>query len=127
MKLIARIFILALLFAYAFPAIVPGVSIHGGLWPQGLVCGVIFVGVSFLVGILAAIIGIGTLGIGLIVLYCLQMFVPAVTLQLMASWFPDHLTVASWESAIIAGLCIWLVNFVFNRLGGSSSSDSNSK
>lgn len=122
MKLIARIIILALLFAYAFPAVVPGVSIHGGLWPQGIVCGVIFVGISLFVGLLAAIIGFGTFGIGLIVLFCLQMFIPAVTLQLMASWFPNHLTVNSWESAIVAGLCIWLVNYVFNRLGSNTSS-----
>lgn len=123
MKLIARIIILALLFAYAFPAVVPGVSIHGGLWPQGIVCGVIFVGISFFVGLVAAIIGVGTFGLGLIVLFCLQMFVPALTLQLMASWFPNHLTVSSWESAIVAGLCIWLVNYVFNRLGSSSKSE----
>jgi len=122
MKLIARIIILALLFAYAFPAVVPGVSIHGGLWPQGIVCGVIFVGVSFLVGLLAVLFTIGTLGIGYFLLVFLQMFIPAVTLQLMASWFPNHLTVSSWESAIVAGLCIWLVNFVFSRLGSSSNS-----
>ena len=122
MKFIVRVVILALLFAYAFPAIVPGVSIHGGFWPQGIVCGLLFTGVSFVVGLLAAIIGIGTFGIGLIVLFCLQMFVPALTLQLMASWFPNHLTVASWEAAVVAGLCIWLVNYVFGRLGSSTTS-----
>lgn len=123
MKLIARIIVLALLFAFVFPAMVPGVSIHGGLWPQGIVCGVIFVGLSLLVGIVAAIIGIGTFGLGLIVLFFLQMFIPALILQLMASWFPNHLTVTSWESAIVAGLCIWLVNYVFGQLGRSSNSN----
>jgi hypothetical protein len=120
--LIPRIIFLALLFAYAFPAIAPGVSIHGGLWPQGIFCGVTFVGVSFLVNLWGKIIGIFTLGIGLIVLFCLQMFVPAWTLQTMASWFPNGLTVSSSESAIVAGLCIWLVNYVFDRLDSSGSS-----
>ena len=123
MKLIARIIVLALLFAFVFPAIVPGVSIHGGLWPQGIVCGFIFVGISIVVAILAAIIGIGTFGLGFIVLFLLQMFIPALTLQLMASCFPNHLTVTSWESAIVAGLCIWLVNYVFGLLGRSSNSN----
>ncbi len=123
MKLIARIIILALLFAFVFPAVVPGVSIHGGLWPQGIAGGVIFVGVSFLVGLLAVLFTIGTLGIGYFVLLILQMFIPAVTLQLMAYVAPTYLTVSSWESAIVAGLCIWLVNYVFNRLGSSSKSE----
>lgn len=122
MKLIARIIILALLFAYAFPAIVPGVSIHGGFWPQGIVAGALFTGVSLVVGLLAAIIGLGTFGVGLIVLFVLQMFIPAVTLQLTSYWFPERLTVASWEAAVVAGLCIWLVNYVFGRLGSSSTS-----
>jgi hypothetical protein len=60
MKIIARIVILALLFSYVFPAIVAGVSIHGGFWPQGIVCGLLFTGVSIVVGILAAIIGLST-------------------------------------------------------------------
>ena len=122
MNIVARIIIMALLFAYAFPAIVPGVSIHGGFWPQGIVCGALFTGVSVVVGLLAAIIGLGTFGIGLVVLFCLQMFIPAVTLQLTSYWFPEHLTVASWEAAVVAGLCIWLVNYVFGRLGSSSTS-----
>ena len=121
MNIVARIIIMALLFAYAFPAIVPGVSIHGGFWPQGIVCGALFTGVSVVVGLLAAIIGLGTFGIGLIVLVVLQMFIPAVTLQLTSYWFPERLTVSSWEAAVVAGLCIWLVNHVFGLLSRRSS------
>ncbi len=121
MNLVARIIIMALLFAYAFPAIVPGVAIHGGFWPQGIVCGALFTGVSVVVGLLAAVIGLSTFGIGLIVLVVLQMFIPAVTLQLTSFWFPERLTVASWEAAVVAGLCIWLVNHVFGLLSRRST------
>jgi len=110
---------MAVLFSYVFPAIVPGVSVHGGFWPEGIVAGFLFAFVGFVLGLLATVISIGTLGIGFIVLVLLQMFIPAVTLQVMSSWFPERLTVVNWEAAIVAGLCIWLVNFVLNRLTSS--------
>jgi len=115
MKFLIRLAFMAVLFTYVFPAIVPGVSISGGLWPHGFGAGFLFACVSFLFGLLAAVATVATLGLGLIVLVVLQVFIPAVILQVMSSWFPDLLTVANWESAIVAGLCIWLVNFVLGR------------
>jgi uncharacterized membrane protein YvlD (DUF360 family) len=112
MKFLLRVALMAVLFSYVFPAIVPGVSIHGGFWPQGIVAGFLFAFVGLCIGLLAALISVGTLGVGFFVLFVLQMFIPAVTLQVMSSWFPERLTVANWESAIVAGLCIWLLNFV---------------
>lgn len=122
MKFILRVILMALLFSYVFPAVVPGVSIHGGFWPEGIICGVLFAFAGWVVGLLTGIFVVGTLGVGLIFVFFLQMIIPALTLQLASFWFPSHLTVANWEAAIVAGLIIWVVNFVLARLGGSSSS-----
>lgn len=119
MKFIVRVVLMALLFTFVFPTVAPGVQIHGTFWPEGIVCGLIFAGVSIVIGLLAAMFSFFTLGIGLVLLFILQMFIPALTLQLMANWFPNHLTVVNWEAAVVAGLCIWVVNYIFSRLGSS--------
>jgi uncharacterized membrane protein YvlD (DUF360 family) len=119
MNFIVRVVLMALLFTFVFPTVAPGVQIHGAFWPEGIVCGLLFVGVGIVVGLLAVLFSFFTLGIGLVLLAILQMFIPALTLQLMATWFPGYLTVVNWEAAVIAGLCIWVVNFVLSRLGSS--------
>jgi len=116
MSFIIRLLAIAALFCYGFPAFLPGVAIHGTFWPQGIICALLFVLTGLGLGMLLLIFTIGTLGLGYIVIILLQALIPVLQLQLMSYWFPNHLMVSGWEAATIGGLCIFVLNWVLNRV-----------
>ncbi len=105
MKFIAHILLSAILFSFVFPAIVPGIEMHGSFLPQGIICGFLFAVAGWLLGLF----------FGVVIIYILQMFIPVLQLQLMASWFPAYLSVDSWESATVGGLCIFTINWFLTK------------
>jgi|JI9StandDraft_1071089.scaffolds.fasta_scaffold11660_8 hypothetical protein len=115
MKFIAHIILSAILFSFVFPAIVPGIEMHGSFLPQGIICGFLFAVAGWFLGLFLSIFAFSTLGLGLVIIYVLQMFIPVLQLQLMASWFPGYLSVDSWESATVGGLCIFAINWLLTK------------
>ncbi len=115
MKFIAHILLSAILFSFVFPAIVPGIEMHGSFLPQGIICGFLFAVVGWFLSLFLSLFAISTLGLGLLMIYALQMFIPVLQLQLMASWFPGYLSVDSWESATVGGLCIFTINWLLTK------------
>ena len=115
MKFIAHVLLSAILFSFVFPAIVPGIEMHGSFLPQGIICGFLFAVTGWFISLFLGMFAISTIGLGLIIIYFLQMFIPVLQLQLMASWFPAYLAVDSWESATVGGLCIFTINWFLTK------------
>ncbi len=115
MKFIAHILLSAILFSFVFPAIVPGIEMHGSFLPQGIICGFLFAVAGWFLSLFLSIFAFSTLGLGLVIIYVLQMFIPVLQLQLMASWFPGYLSVDSWESATVGGLCVFAINCLLTK------------
>lgn len=130
LRLIVRVILTALLFSYVFPAVVPGVQFHGNFWPQAFIYAAAFSlvawAVRWLIGLGALVFSVATLGIGALLVFLALIFgfwmIPAIQLQVFAYYFPEHFTVASWGSAIVAGLLLMVVNFLTQKSSASSSS-----
>lgn len=116
---ILRVFALGAVFAYFFPAFVPGVHLHGGFWPEAVVCGFLFALVGIGLVILLTVFTVLTLGLGSIITYIGLLVLPILQLQTLAYYFPERLTVDGWESATVGGICIWVVNVIFQVLRSS--------
>ena len=116
-----RVVLSAFVLTYILPMI-GGISFMGSFWPEGIIYGVLLAVCGWLLGILVALFAIGTLGIGLIFLVFGFWLLPALQLELLASLFPQHLTIETFGSAILAGLVLMVVNMLTHAHGSSSSS-----
>ncbi len=119
-RLLINSAITAAFFCFVCPELASGVQFHGDFFPTAILYGAAFGVVSWLVGfaILAAeaSFAVATRGLGLLVLIPLNLFfywlLPAIQIEAMAHFFPQHFTVTSWGAAIWAGLLLLVVNFL---------------
>lgn len=116
MSFIIRLFAIAALFFYGFPAFLPGVVIHGSFMPHALVCAFLFVVAGWILGLLLVVFMVGTLGIGAILIILGQALLPVLQLQLMAHVFPSYVIVSGWEAATVGGLCIFVMQWTLTRI-----------
>lgn len=112
MKVIWHLFVTAVFFTVILPLLVPGIQVHGGLY-GGFVCTILFVLAGWAVAFLVGFLTIGTLGIAYILAWVFQIFIPGVQLMLMANWAPGTISIDSWGSAIMGGICIFVINWYF--------------
>lgn len=115
MKFIAHALLSAVLFSFVFPAVAPGIQMHGSFFPEGIICGFLFAFAGWGLSLILGLFIFGTAGLGVIILWALQMLIPALQLQLMATWFPSYITVVDWEAAIVGGLCIFAINWLLTN------------
>lgn len=114
---LVRVALTALVFFYAFPRL-DGIAFHGALWPDAFIAAAIFSAVAWAVGglisLASTLFAIGTFGLGLFILipaFLLGFWmIPVLQLQAMAQMFPEYLSLASWQSAVIPGLLLLVVN-----------------
>lgn len=109
-----RIIIRTLLCALAFTSVLPhiaGVDFHGNFLAAVLVSiafSILLGLVELVVAALSAVWTISTLGIALLWLIPLWIFgfwiLPALTLELLASFMPSTLAIHSWGGAVMSGL-----------------------
>ena len=117
MKLIGHFFITAVFFTVILPLLVPGIQVHGGI-VAGFVCSILFVVAGWIVAFLVSLFAIGTLGLALILARVFQMLIPGIQLMLMASLAPSVITIDSWGSAIVGGICIFVIDWYFTDRSG---------
>ena len=115
LNLIARISLNGILLAVVLPRLFGDISFHGGLWPEGILAGLIFAIVAWVVDFLLAIVGVLTLGIGMVLRWFFWFLIPALQIWAMSAWFPQYLTVSSIQSAVLAGFVLMLVNAMTGR------------
>lgn len=105
----------AFVLAYVLP-VIPGVHFYGSFFPDAVVYGVLFAVVSWVVNWLlkfaAVAFTLATFGIGAVFAVLAYIvgwwLIPAIQLEALAAWFPHHMHIDSFGSAILAGL-LWLV------------------
>jgi len=124
-KFAIRILLSALVFTYIFPKI-GGVHFSGAFWPEGILYGVLMAAVSWVFVKLVQLFVVGTLGLGALIVIPFYLFgfwlIPALQLQALAHFFPQHLAFDGWGGAIIGGLVLMLVNLLTHS-GSSSNSN----
>jgi uncharacterized membrane protein YvlD (DUF360 family) len=108
-SLILRVLVNAFLFVFLLP-VVSGITFHGAFWPEGIVAGVLFGIVVYLVNVGLALFTIGTLGIGALAYFVF----PALCIEAMAWLFPQYLSVSSFGAAFLAGILFWIGNAVLH-------------
>ncbi|MBX9695568.1 MAG: hypothetical protein K2Z81_24505 [Cyanobacteria bacterium] len=112
MSLIFRILLNGFILVMVLPGVFHDIKFHGDFWPQGVIAGLIFAVVVWLVELALAVFGILTLGLGFILRYVLWFLVPALQLWAMGHYFPQYLTIGSAQSDILAGFLLMLVNVI---------------
>jgi len=112
MKLLWHFFITALFFTIILPLLVPGIQVHGGIY-GGFVCSILFVIAGWAVAFLVGLFTISTLGLALLLAWIFQILIPGLQLMLVASWAPSIITIDGWGSAIMGGICIFIINWYF--------------
>jgi hypothetical protein len=115
MKFIAHALLSAILFSFVFPAVAPGIQMHGSFFPEGIVCGFLFAFAGWGLALILGLFTFATLGFGMVLIWIFQLLIPALQLQLMAAWFPSYITVVDWEAAIVGGLCIFAINWLLTN------------
>ena len=118
--LAARTLLSAVVLTYILP-MVGGFHFHGEFLPWGLVYGLLLAVVSWLFWKLAKLFVVFTVGLGGLFILFGFWLIPAIQLEMLASFFPQHLTIDSFGTAIWAGLLMALVNVVTHRFASSSS------
>ena len=116
LRFIIRVLLTAIAFKFIFN-IFPGIEFTGS-FGNAIVYGLLLSVVGFVVGIAlfaaTAALGIATAGIGAVIIgiaYVLGFWLlPAVQLELLAHWFPQHLSVNGFGWAILAGLILMIIN-----------------
>lgn len=117
-NLIMRVLVNAFLFVFLLP-VVSGITFHGSFWPEGVVAGVLFGIVVYLVNLGLAVFTIGTLGLGIFA----YLLFPALSIQAMGWLFPQYLSVSSFGAAFLAGILFWIGNAVLHNVLNRSSSN----
>ncbi len=117
-SLIMRVLVNAFLFVFLLP-VVSGITFHGSFWPEGVVAGVLFGIVVYLVNLGLAVFTIGTLGLGIFA----YLLFPALSIQAMGWLFPQYLSVSSFGAAFLAGLLFWIGNAVLHSFLNRTSSN----
>lgn len=118
-SLILRVLVNAFLFVFLLP-VVSGVTFHGAFWPEGVIVGLLFGVVVYLVNLAVAAFAIGTLGIGLLA----YLVFPALCIEATAWLFPQYLSVTSFGAAFLAGILFWIGNAVLHAaLGHTGNSN----
>ncbi len=112
MWILLRVLLNGFLLATVLPGIFPDIKFHGDFWPQGVVAGLLFAMVVWLVEVLLATLGILTLGVVFVLRFVLWFLIPALQLYAMAHWFPQYLTIGSAQSDILGGFVLMIVNIV---------------
>ncbi len=134
LRLIVRVLLTAVLFCFIFPKIASGVDFHGDFWPAGVIFAAVFAVIAHLInfGILFAARTFTrlTCGLGLLIIIPALVLgfwlIPAIQLQVVAHYFPEQFTIASWGSAIWAGLLLMVVNIITHTRASTTSSRSQS-
>ena len=110
MAFLARLIILALAFNFVLPSI-PGIEVHGGFWVSlglALLFSILGMIVSWVAAALTAVVAVGTLGMGLLLLIPLWVLgfwlIPAYVLMLTSDVMPAYLSVSGWTPAVMGGL-----------------------
>ena len=105
----------ALLITYVFPKL-KGFSFTGTFWPNGVICALALEIAAAVISILVGVAVIVTLGLAAIPLAFFMIFgfwlVNAILLKVVAHYMPEHLTIAGWKPAIIAGLIMMVVGMI---------------
>lgn len=117
-NLIMRVLVNAFLFVFLLP-VVSGITFHGSFWPEGVVAGVLFGIVVYLVNLGLAVFTIGTLGLGIFA----YLLFPALSIQAMGWLFPQYLSVSSFGAAFLAGILFWIGNAVLHNVLNRSNSN----
>ena len=110
MGLILRVVLNGFLLAMVFPKLFTDIHFHGQIWPEGIVAGLIFAIVVYVVECLLSVFSVLTLGVVWILRCLLWFLIPALQLWVMATWFPQFLTIGSIGSGILAGFVLMIVN-----------------
>ncbi|HEY9777826.1 MAG TPA: phage holin family protein [Planktothrix sp.] len=113
-----RLALIACAFYFVFPMI-PGLAYHG-TFVHALVAGLVFAVLGWVVETIAvavtALLAIGTLGLGLLVLIPIWLLgfwiLPAVALKWTADFMPATLAISGWTPAILGGLVMLLIGVV---------------
>jgi uncharacterized membrane protein YvlD (DUF360 family) len=115
-----RILLSAVMLMYVLPMI-PGFHFVGQFWPDAVVYGLLLAVVAWVLSILIALFAVMTLGLGTIFIILGFWLIPAFQLALLSVWFPQHLVIDSFGTAIVAGLVMMLVNAVTHKFRSSVS------
>jgi uncharacterized membrane protein YvlD (DUF360 family) len=110
-----RLVLLACAFYFVFPMI-PGLAYHGS-FIHALLAGLVFAVIGWVVETIAvaitALLAIGTLGLGLLVLIPIWLLgfwiLPAVALKWTADLMPATLAISGWTPAILGGLVMLII------------------
>ena len=119
-RLALRFAITAALFCFVFPSLVPGIRFHGHFWPEGIIYAAVFAGTAWIVDVLLwlaiTFFALATFGIGLLLILPLRLLffwlIPAIQLEVFAHWFPAHITIEGFGSAVVGGLILMVANWV---------------
>jgi hypothetical protein len=109
-RYLIRLVLIACAFCFVFPKI-PGIHFHGS-FVDALCAGVLFAFLGWVVESFAiaatAMLAIGTLGMGLLILIPAWLFgfwlLPALVLRYVADIMPGSLSFTGWEPAVWGGL-----------------------
>jgi uncharacterized membrane protein YvlD (DUF360 family) len=120
-RFLIRLFLVAFSLYVVLPML-PGFKFHGNFLHAigaGLFFSVLAWIVEFLAIAISAILAIGTLGVGLIVLIPAWLLgfwlLPAVVLKLLADLLPGYITIVGWEPAIWGGLVMLLIGVITSK------------
>lgn len=109
LSLLFRVLFNAIVLMFILPAMT-SITFTGEFWPEAIVAGLLFAIVAHIIGWLTKVFIFGTLGLGMIVLFFFWWMIPAIQLMVMASWFPQYLSIPGWGSAIFGGIVFMIVN-----------------
>jgi uncharacterized membrane protein YvlD (DUF360 family) len=115
-----RILLSAIMLFYVLPMI-PGFHFIGQFWPDAVVYGLLLAVVTWVLSIILALFAVMTLGIGAIFMILGFWLIPAIQLALLSVWFPQHLVIDSFGTAVIAGLVMMVINAITHKFGSSAT------
>lgn len=132
LRIAVNVVLTAVLFCFIFPKFATGVQFHGEFWPEGVIYAAIFTVIAAaVVWVIRAFIkltAVATLGAALLLTIPAVLLgfwlVPALQLKIFALYFPEHLHVDSWGSAIWGGFLLMIVNYLSFMLTAPKSQSS---
>lgn len=126
MRLLIRIILKALAFAFLLPAI-PGIAFHGN-FVIAICLAIFFSLMQWVVELIAmaitAYLTISTLGLGLLVMIPMWILgfwlLPAIALKLVSDFMPQFLAVMGWGPAILGGLVLLVIGLITSSISSFS-------